>query len=269
MNNHSDTNADRWEELQITRLVFGLSAEEQSEYDELARKMSAEKFGLFDQIVASIDVAWCESRLEQEPLPHHLRQSIRLQAIEEFESRRESAPKVLAIHPRPARPPFTNQLPWLLAAACLVAALFAWMPKDTNSTNPIDLAQARANLIQSAKDLDLIQIDWAQGTTPIPNTSGDIVWSSQRQQGFMRFRGLPINIPTKQQYQLWIFDKNQSDKTPVDGGVFDITADGEVIVAIDPKLQVQEPLLFAITIEKPGGVVVSSRERLPLLAKVQ
>ena len=29
-----------------------------------------------------------------------------------------------------------------------------------------------------------------------------------------------------------------------------------------------EPGKFAITIEKPGGVVVSSRERLPLLAKV-
>jgi len=27
--------------------------------------------------------------------------------------------------------------------------------------------------------------------------------------------------------------------------------------------------MFAITIEKPGGVVVSSRKRLPLLAKVE
>jgi anti-sigma-K factor RskA len=77
-----------------------------------------------------------------------------------------------------------------------------------------------------------------------------------------------MNVPTVQQYQLWIFDKNQSDKTPVDGGVFDITSDQEIIIPIQAKLRVQEAYLFAVTIEKPGGVVVSSRERLPLLATV-
>jgi hypothetical protein len=55
----------------------------------------------------------------------------------------------------------------------------------------------------------------------------------------------------------------------LDGGVFDIPTTGEVIVPINAKLQVREPFMFAITIEKPGGVVVSSRERLPLLAKVE
>ena len=38
---------------------------------------------------------------------------------------------------------------------------------------------------------------------------------------------------------------------------------------IQAKLHVEEVYMFAITIEKPGGVVVSSRERLPLLAKVE
>jgi len=49
--------------------------------------------------------------------------------------------------------------------------------------------------------------------------------------------------------------------------VFDVTGD-EVVVAIDAKLRVREPTLFAITIEKPGGVVVSRRERLVLVAAV-
>jgi hypothetical protein len=31
---------------------------------------------------------------------------------------------------------------------------------------------------------------------------------------------------------------------------------------------VNQPTLFAVTIEKPGGVVVSTRERLPRLAQV-
>ena len=55
----------------------------------------------------------------------------------------------------------------------------------------------------------------------------------------------------------------------MDGGVFDIPAGvDEVIVAIDPKINVKEAFQFAITVEAPGGVVVSKRERIPLLAAV-
>ncbi|MEX0670934.1 MAG: anti-sigma factor [Pirellulales bacterium] len=100
---------------------------------------------------------------------------------------------------------------------------------------------------------------------------GDVVWSQSRQQGFMRFRGLAANDPTVEQYQLWIFDADRDEDYPVDGGVFDVAAsdsDGEIVVAIDARLPVGKPTLFAITVERPGGVVVSSRERLPLLAQV-
>ena len=100
---------------------------------------------------------------------------------------------------------------------------------------------------------------------------GDVVWSQSRQQGFMRFRGLAANDPTVEQYQLWIFDADRDEAYPVDGGVFDVAAsdaDGEIVVAIDARLPVGKPTLFAITVERPGGVVVSSRERLPLLAQV-
>jgi hypothetical protein len=33
-------------------------------------------------------------------------------------------------------------------------------------------------------------------------------------------------------------------------------------------LPIAKPTLFAITVERPGGVVVSDRSRLPLLASV-
>jgi anti-sigma-K factor RskA len=84
----------------------------------------------------------------------------------------------------------------------------------------------------------------------------------------MSFRGLPANNPSESQYQLWIFDQNQDERYPIDGGVFDIGPDGEVIVPVTAKIRVREPTLFAITVEKPGGVVVSSRKRLVLAAKV-
>jgi hypothetical protein len=50
--------------------------------------------------------------------------------------------------------------------------------------------------------------------------------------------------------------------------VFDVTSGGEVIVPIHAKLKVTKPTLFAVTVEKPGGVVVSKRERIVVLAKV-
>jgi anti-sigma-K factor RskA len=129
-----------------------------------------------------------------------------------------------------------------------------------------DLAQLRSELISSNEGI--VQAKWSPGPTPSEGATGDVVWSATQQKGFMRFRGLPVNTPTREQYQLWIFAKNQSDKTPIDGGVFDITSTSETIVPINAKLLVEDAYMFAVTIEKPGGVVVSSRKRLPLLAKV-
>ncbi|MEL6545551.1 MAG: hypothetical protein AAFQ82_13050, partial [Myxococcota bacterium] len=58
----------------------------------------------------------------------------------------------------------------------------------------------------------------------------------------------------------------RNEAHPVDGGVFDSDG-GEVLVPIDPRVPVGEATLFAITLEKPGGVVVSTRERLVLVAQ--
>ena len=79
----------------------------------------------------------------------------------------------------------------------------------------------------------------------------------------MTFAGLEQNDPTESQYQLWIFDKNQDE--PIDGGVFNVAGDN-VIVPIDPKLKAVDVFQFAVTIEKPGGVVKSKQERIALLA---
>jgi hypothetical protein len=264
MSKHSTTDPNRWEELQVARLLFGLTAEEQAEYDDLARQMPAEELDPFDTVVANLDVVW--SNMPSEPLPEHLRRAIRVRAEQELASK----PVVLLAKPTikaTAAIGLNKYLPWLVSAACIMLAVFTWVSNRPAEKAGLDVAQLRAELI-AAKE-GLVQANWSPGTTPIGDATGDVVWSGPRQQGFMRFRGLPVNTPTKEQYQLWIFDKNQSDKTPIDGGVFDIASTEEVIVPINAKLQVQEPFMFAVTIEKPGGVVVSSRERLPLLAKVE
>ena len=78
-----------------------------------------------------------------------------------------------------------------------------------------------------------------------------------------------MNDKTKETYQLWIFDKTQDAKTPIDGGTFDVNSDGEVVIPINAKLKAQEPAMFAITMEKAGGVVVSDRKKIAALAKVE
>jgi hypothetical protein len=257
--------ADRWEELQINRLLFGLSVEEQAEYDDFAQKMPAETRELFEQVVASIDIAWSDPK--SMPLPDHLRELIRSRALKELNPQtsrlgdQRLASSVVTVR--------SSRLPWFISAACValtVLTLFSTRQIGPVNEAPRDAFQLRAELISASEDL--VRVKWADGPTPISGAEGDVVWSASRQKGFMRFRGLAVNTPTVEQYQLWIFDKNQSEKTPIDGGVFDITSDQEVIIPIQAKLRVQEAYLFAITIEKPGGVVVSSRERLPLLATV-
>jgi anti-sigma-K factor RskA len=121
-------------------------------------------------------------------------------------------------------------------------------------------------LIASAADLKRAEV--AKGNVKeIAAVSGDIVWSDERQEGYMRLRGLPANDANKETYQLLIFEDGNLEPHPKDGGVFDVAADGEVVIPIDAKLRVREPKVFAITIEKPGGVVVSSREKIAVLAK--
>ncbi|MEO8845542.1 MAG: anti-sigma factor [Kofleriaceae bacterium] len=173
----------------------------------------------------------------------------------------------------PLRRPTRDVVPWLAAAACLLVAGGAvwWGMQQRNDQQPIVATTAstpasdRAALVASATDL--AKITWT--VTPDPNAhgaTGDVVWSAAQQKGYLRFVGLKPNDPAQYQYQLWIFDKTRDQAFPVDGGVFDVASDGEVIVPISPKLHVNDLALFAVTVEKPGGVVVSKRERIVVTA---
>ncbi len=158
---------------------------------------------------------------------------------------------------------------WIAAAACLALALGAVLWAREQDRAPavaaVTPAVARAELLATAGDVETLA--WqATGDAAGKGTSGDVVWSPSKQRGYMRFRGLAPNDPRVSQYQLWIFDKLRDDKFPVDGGVFDVTSAGEVIVPISAKLAVSDPVLFAVTVEAPGGVVVSKRERIVVTA---
>lgn len=157
---------------------------------------------------------------------------------------------------------------WIAAAIAAGVALFGWWPRLTDERGGAraTLAAVRAQLLARP---DVRRVEWAAAGDPLVKTiAGDVVWDGAGQTGMMRFVGLPANDPAQHQYQLWIFDAERDERYPVDGGVFDVGASGEVLVAIVPKIRVNKPTLFAVTLEKPGGVVVSSRERLLTVAKV-
>ncbi len=153
---------------------------------------------------------------------------------------------------------------WLAAAAALIIALV--LPRTTSDAPP-DVQGARAALLANATDVQ--RLDWTATTDPAAHgAGGDVVWSAAAQSGVMRLVGLLPNDRARWQYQLWIFDKRRDERYPVDGGVFDVPAgSGEILVPIDARLPVGEAMLFAITVEAAGGVVVSTRERIALLAK--
>ncbi|TWU04707.1 anti-sigma factor [Stieleria varia] len=153
---------------------------------------------------------------------------------------------------------------WLAAAAAILLAVGSWIGnRPSQVTDAVGLRRA---LVAEASDL--IEVAWSPGKTPFPRpVQGDVVWSNEAQEGYMRFVDMPVNDPTQRQYQLWIIDPARDDE-PIDGGVFDISSTGELVIPIHAKLKVLQPVAFAITIEKPGGVVVSTQDDLPLLAAV-
>jgi anti-sigma-K factor RskA len=150
---------------------------------------------------------------------------------------------------------------WFATAASLlaIAGVSWWLVRGRAAPTA---AAARADLLASAADV--AQLAWQPKEASA--ASGDVVWSPSAQRGFMRFVGLPPNDPTKTQYQLWIFDRRRDQAFPVDGGVFDATSTGEVIIPITAKLHVDDATLFAVTVERPGGVVVSKREHIAVIA---
>lgn len=173
----------------------------------------------------------------------------------------------------PARRSFAVWGGWLAAAAML--ALWARGPAKPSAvveaTPTATAASAAASWVRDslmAVDSAITRIAWAPtADSTALGASGDVVWSTRAQRGVMRLIGLKSNDVKRWQYQLWIFDKTRDQRYPVDGGVFDVPAGAtEVFVPINARVPVGSAVMFAVTVEAPGGVVVSTRERVALLA---
>jgi len=257
----------RVHDLLADRALEGL---DETEAAELA-SLGAEGDDSFDLAAAALDLA----TLRVEPMPAAVAERIRSAAPMKtpatlagwsMPGRIGEAPKETQVVPIESRRRRLS-VAWFAAAAGVLLAIGAWLWAGRQSPgSPLAPTEARSELLASATDVT--RLAWQPMKDPAATgASGDVVWSTSAQRGYMRFVGLQANDPTKSQYQLWIFDKSRDQAFPVDGGVFDVTSTGEIIVPITEKLQVDAPVLFAVTVERPGGVVVSKRERIVVTAK--
>jgi hypothetical protein len=154
---------------------------------------------------------------------------------------------------------------WYVAAALALVFVTARLgPDPATAPATVSVQAQRAALVREAPDV--VTAPWGPSTEPAyENARGDVVWSDARQEGYLRISGLPVNERTKAQYQLWVVDASR-DTYPVDGGVFDITSNGELVIPVHAKLRVNRPAAFAVTLEQPGGVVVSDGPMLLVAA---
>lgn len=260
-----DGEMERIDELLADEAVEGLDPAGRAELDALLRDRPHVAADAAAMVAARVAAA---TAVGGEALPAALRARIAADAGRFFAAAAVAAPPAAKVTPLARRSLWMPAAVtgWLAAAAAWLL-MFAAGPARESQFVATTASIERSRLLAEAPDV--VRIDWKATEDPAgAGASGDVVWSKARQQGYMRFRGLARNDPQASQYQLWIFDAARDQRYPIDGGVFDVTADGEVVVPIRARLPVAEATLFAVTVERPGGVVVSDRTRLPLLAPV-
>ncbi|MEQ9096566.1 MAG: anti-sigma factor [Phycisphaerales bacterium] len=135
---------------------------------------------------------------------------------------------------------------------------------------PVDPATLAANRQKLLELPGSVRLAWTPFDLPDSpaeqqDVRGDVVWNDELEQGYLRFVNLDVNDPTKEQYQVWVIDDRGMEQK-VSGGVFNATADGEVIVPIDPALDLGRVALFAVTVEEPGGIMVPDLRRRVVVA---
>lgn len=286
----------RFDELVAGYVIGDLSEQELAELETYDPEAVASAIARTDIAAARALLAFeCQSS-HMESIPDDLARKLLNRTWSPFVSSGEVRPLENAnasatlspqVELRPYQPKSTmglrEMMGWFAAIAATAVAIASWIPSRNENrsreSSSAGLSQQTANAQQTAKDRDalvasaddLVRVAWTRpgeaSATQQTGDWGDVVWSPKLQKGYMRIQGLERNDPAIEQYQLWILDPIRDSK-PVDGGVFNIDRDGEIVLPIQAKLQVGQPTLFAITVEKPGGVVVSDQSRLPLLAVV-
>ncbi len=211
-------------ELLVDQALEGLTPEERVELDQL---LAGEEDLSFERAAAAVDVA---TMAHAEALPSHLAAKIEADALRSLRGPSEAAPGARVIAwPAPGRRDFTRWAGWVAAAASFALAAGAWLtrprppgaiavvaPPAVSAVASVEAPPPRPTLAQLrdevARSQDAVRVEWTATKDPAArDATGDVVWSESLHRGFMRFRGLAPNDPTRAQYQLWIL-RSQSGR---------------------------------------------------------
>lgn len=198
---------------------------------------------------------------QREPLPPTLQARLAAAALQFCAERAAHPLPKLRVQSAPAR----RWPPVLMFAAGLAAGLALWLSlRDGRAGDRPAIERRAALLAERAAD---VRWSWQPGPSPYRGAiSGEVVWSSTRQEGYLTFRGLPP-LDADHRFQLWIVDGHR-DGAPVDGGLFEVDDAGDTtVVPVHAALPIAEPSAFVVTVEDKAGVVVSKQEHVVALAK--
>jgi anti-sigma-K factor RskA len=239
----------RLEELEAGRIFGDLSKEEWSEWETLSKEHPGILDGSLEWTAAQLD-STLSTEISEKKMPSGLTNRVK-KGTTDFVAEPETATiETPSFSTRNSAP-----IAWAVAALLALLLILSWTIRPATNSVLVDIDGSP----------DRVETSFA-GLGDYEQVSGNAVWSDELQQGYMSLEGMPVNDPTKRQYQLWIVDPER-DEAPVDGGVFDVVDAGMVRIPINAKLRVDEPQAFVITLEQPGGVVKSKQEVVVALAK--
>jgi anti-sigma-K factor RskA len=117
-----------------------------------------------------------------------------------------------------------------------------------------DRLVARIDELNSKRSFDQLRI--ASLSSQLEKASyGFAVFDPTTDDGVIEVVNLPELDGSKQDYQLWVVDPQYPK--PVDGGVFQVGADGRGRLNFHTKQPVDSVAAFAVSLEKKGGVPVA------------
>src|ERR1700686_504725 len=210
--------------------------------------------------------------------------AVKARLLLEIEDRRPSGPKTVQDRPvsGPAGRPASLWIPWAVAAAMAVLSLaLLWQSTSLRSqlaaqagrinelTASAELARAEsANLrlavakLRESNRLASFRIALLDSLlAAAPKAIAVSVWDNERPDGGFIVRNLKP-LPSDQDYQLWIIDPKYP--SPVDAGVFQVNAKGDVREDFRARLPIQTANQFAVTIERKGGAAVPNVKAMVL-----
>jgi anti-sigma-K factor RskA len=178
--------------------------------------------------------------------------------------------------------PFGGWIPWALAAGLAVVTLGSvWRSTALRSTiatqarridelgMSLEVAQAESGelrhtvaKLRESNHLAAVRIALLESLVAAdPKAVAVSVWDNERQNGVFIVKNLRP-APTNKDYQLWIIDPKYP--SPVDAGVFQVDAKGNVRQEFHARAPIELASQFAVTIEKKGGAEVPNTKAMVL-----